>query len=88
MQSFEAFYRVPAAHRLVPVRSRGRGGRFATTDWEHEEYDFEGLLIARYVSHARRLEDGVTQGGWRKYDPSGRLIAQGAQLPASLAEAA
>jgi hypothetical protein len=27
-------------------------------------------------------------GGWRKYEPSGKLIAQGSNVPTSLAEAA
>ena len=88
MRSFEALFKVPALHRLVPVRSRGRGGRVATTSWEHEEYAPDGRLIARYLSQAQHLGNGRTRGAWSKYDPAGKLIAQGFQVPASLAEAA
>ena len=88
MQSFEALYRVPATHRLVPVRSRSQGGRTPATYWEHEEYDIGSRLIARYESYAQRGPAGGTRGGWRKFDPAGTLIAQGSHVPSSLAEAA
>ena len=79
--NFEAVFRVPATHRLVAVRSRSRAGSVAGTFWDHEEYDALGRLVARYQSfeesdphsHARR-------SGWRKYDITGRLVADG-ELP-------
>jgi hypothetical protein len=89
MQSFEALYRVPVTHRLVPVRSCSHGGRIPATYWEHEDYDTSGRLVARYESFAQRGPNGdVTRGSWRKVDPSGRLIGQGSPMPSSLAEAA
>ena len=89
MESFEALYRVPVTHQLVPVRSRSHGGRTPATYWEHEEYDASGQLIARYESYAQRLSrGGLSQNGWCKYDPFGKLIARGSHVPLSLADAA
>jgi hypothetical protein len=89
MQSFEALYHVPIMHRLIPVRSRSRGGRMPATYWEHEEYDARGRLIARYESYIEsRPSEGEARSGWRKYSAAGHLIGQDTTLPLSLAEAA
>lgn len=89
MWSFEALYRISAAHRLVPVRSRSHGGRVPATYWEHEEFDAGGGLIARYESYVQHGPRGApARSGWRKYDAAGRLVGQGAQVPWSLVEAA
>ncbi len=89
MRTFETLYHVPATHRLVPVRSRSRGGRHPATYWEHEEYDALGRLIARYQSFAESTPKiGIPRSGWRKYDDGGSVIDQGAGLPFGLDEVA
>ena len=89
INSFEANFQVPAAHRLVSVRSRGRGGHVPATFWEHEEYDASGRLSARYVSYVEGAPglDGA-RSGWRKYDVLGVLVDRGSSLPSDLREAA
>ena len=79
--NFEAIFRVPAAHRLVQVRSRSRAGIVTGTFWDHEEYDELGRLIARYESFDEASPRHETRrAGWRKYDLIGRLVAEG-ELP-------
>jgi hypothetical protein len=46
--SFETLFKVPPQHRLVQVLSRSRGGLISGTFCEHEEYDTNGRLIARF----------------------------------------
>jgi hypothetical protein len=75
--NFEAVFQVPPKHRLVVVRSRSRGGRVSAVTWEHEEYDGNGQLVARYVSFAERDAAGLRRGGWRKYGSGGQLLAEG-----------
>jgi hypothetical protein len=89
MRSFESLYRVPATHRLVPVRSRSRGGNVPATYWEHEEYDASGRLIARYESYVESAS-GVDGGrsGWCKYNARGVLVDRRAGLPLDLREEA
>lgn len=77
--NFEAVFGVPAAHRLVALRSRSRGGPAAAISWEHEEYDASGARIARYESFEETTAAG-RRSGWRKYDPAGRLLASGQGL--------
>lgn len=89
MRNFEALYHVPVTHRLVPVRSRSRGGHYPATYWEHEEYNDLGQLIARYESYAESTPRvGVLRSGWRKYDARGCLVHEGSELPVSLSKAA
>jgi hypothetical protein len=79
-QNFEALFRVPPTHRLLPVRSRSRGGLLRAVYWEHEEYDASGRLIARYKCFDERNQTGVRLNGWHKYDLEGRLVEKGAWL--------
>ena len=79
--NFEAVFSVPAMHRLVAVRSRSRAGVVAGTFWDHEEYDADGRLVARYESFEESDAQGrVRRSGWRKYDLDRGLIAEG-ELP-------
>lgn len=66
--NFEALYEVPATHRLIPVRSRSRGGLCRAEYWTHEEYDLHGRLVARYESFEESSPAGETRSGWRKFD--------------------
>lgn len=79
--NFEAVFRIPPAHRLIVVRSRGRAGIVAGTFWDHEEYDAMGRLVARYESFEETNPHGdARRTGWRKYNVVGRLVAEG-ELP-------
>jgi len=50
---------------------------------------FSGRRIARYESYIQCGPAGsMVVGGWCKYEPSGKLIAQGSNVLTSLAEAA
>ncbi|HEX2136259.1 MAG TPA: hypothetical protein VHG30_10195 [Microvirga sp.] len=75
LASFEALFEVPPQHRLVQVRARSRGGLIRGQVWEHHEYDAGGRLVARYATFEETGPDGQSAAGWRKYDPSGRLVA-------------
>jgi hypothetical protein len=66
--NFEALYEVPATHRLVPVRSRSRGGLNRAEYWTHEEYDPLGRLVACYDNFEEVDAAGRTRSGWRKLD--------------------
>ena len=78
--SFEAAFGIPAAHRLLAVRSRSRGGHVAGIYWEHEEYDASGVRVARYESFEETTAEGRRRSGWRKFDSSGSLTATGNDL--------
>ena len=74
-------FRYPATHRLANVRSRARGGIIRAVSSEHEEYDDGGRLVSRYTSFDEISPAGVKRTGWRKYDPSGRLLSEGQIIP-------
>jgi hypothetical protein len=64
---------------LVRAFRRGRGGDI--WEWEHEEYDCAGRLVAVYESWScgapspAGREGGIDgQGGFVKYAPDGRLL--------------
>ena len=78
--NFEAVFGIPAAHRLLAVRSRSRGGHVAGIYWEHEEYDASGIRVARYESFEETTAGGGRRCGWRKFDPAGNLVATGDDL--------
>ena len=83
---FETLFEVSPRHRLELVSSRSRGGLFRGTYWDHEEYDESGRLLARYQSASEVSLDGAEHSGWRKYDASGRLLAEGSFIPSSIEE--
>ncbi len=78
MSVFEATFGVPAGHTLREVRCAPRvpGPRCGIREWEHEEYDERGALVAVYESWIRGAvapgRDGI--GAivcWVKYSPYG-----------------
>jgi hypothetical protein len=75
--NFQTLLQVPATHRLLPVRSRVRGGIFKAVYWDHEEYDTAGQLVARYECFDESAPNGEHLFGWRKYDEGGCLVQEG-----------
>ena len=75
--NFEAIFGVLPEHRLEQVRSRSRAGLVRGTVWEHEEYDPQGRLVARYESFQEVDEAGVARSGWVKYDADGWIVDEG-----------
>jgi hypothetical protein len=73
-RSFESLLKIPETHRLVPVRSRSRGGTDSAVYWEFEEYDQTGRLVARYETFDERSA-GSRHKGCRKFDGEGHLIS-------------
>jgi hypothetical protein len=74
LPNFEALFGIPPHHRLLLVRSRGRGGPMWGDYWTHEEVDQGGIVIARYESFEEMDARGQVRCGWRKYDASGSLV--------------
>jgi hypothetical protein len=76
--NFEAIFGVPADHRLEQVRSRSRGGVLGGTFWDHQEYDADGRLVARYESYREvEADSGASRSGWVKYDADGWAVDEG-----------
>ena len=76
--NFEAIFGVPPEHRLEQVRSRSRAGLVRGTAWEHEEYDPQGRLVARYESFQEvDAATGTARSGWVKYDADGWAVDEG-----------
>jgi hypothetical protein len=81
-RTFERIFRVAPTHRLVAVRSRARGGLVRSEHWEHEEYDADGRLIARYESFEEiATATGQRRSGYRKLAPDGSVVATANDLP-------
>ncbi|ACL61458.1 hypothetical protein [Methylobacterium nodulans] len=72
---FETIFRIPAAHRLMIMGSRSRGGPADGVCWFHTEHDAAGQPIARYETYDETDVTGQDRCGWRKYDARGRLVA-------------
>ena len=76
--NFEAIFGVAVDHRLEHVRSRSRGGALRGTFWNHEEYDADGNLVARYESFQEiEADTGASRSGWVKYDADGWVVDEG-----------
>ena len=78
MSAFEEAFGVPAGHALRLVRAARRGG--GMWEWEHEERDRDGRLVAVFESWSSRGDappaagqDGDA-GGFVKYSPSGWVL--------------
>ena len=77
MSAFEKAFGLPAGHSLVLVRTARRGG---VSEWEHEEHDARGALVAVYESwspHGAASASGGQDGGlggFVKYSPSGWVL--------------
>ena len=74
--NFEAVFQIPATHRLVLVRSRSQGCPLIAISWEHDEFDIQGRLVARYRSFEQMTPAGETQRGWRKFDSHGHIVGE------------
>jgi hypothetical protein len=75
--NFEAVFHIPATHRLVLVRSRSQGCPLSAIFWEHDEFDMQGRLVARYRSFEHVMNpEGETQRGWRRFDCHGHMMSE------------
>ncbi len=76
MSAFEKAFAVPAGHSLRLARVARRGG--GTWEWEHEEYDAYGALVAVYESRSRGAAPPAGGqgggGGFVKYSPNGWVL--------------
>ena len=74
--NFEAIFQIPTTHRLVLVRSRSQGCPLSAILWEHDEFDSQGRLVARYRSFEQVDAPGRTQRGWRRFDCHGHMMSE------------
>ena len=77
MSAIEEAFGVPAGHSLRLVRAARRGG--GMWEWEHEERDRDGRLVAVYESWSPRGDAPPTAGqggggGFVKYSPQGWVL--------------
>jgi hypothetical protein len=73
MPAFEQHFRMAAGHRLCEVRCTPRTGPLRdSVEWEHEEYDADGRLVAVYESWTRG--DDITVTSFVKYSPTGWVL--------------
>jgi hypothetical protein len=85
---FEEAFGVPAGHTLREVRcpQRAPGPRRGVREWEHEERDGCGELVAVYESWTRGPVPPATDGaggivGWVKYSPHGWVLRRAGAPP-------
>jgi hypothetical protein len=75
MSAFEKAFGLPAGHSLRLVRTALRGDVW---EWEHEEYDARGALVAVYESWSRGAASPAggegNGGGFVKYSPNGWVL--------------
>jgi hypothetical protein len=76
VRNFEAIFQIPATHQLVLVRSRSQGCPISAVFWEHDEFDAQGRLVARYRSFEQVSASGERQRGWRRFDSHGQLVSE------------
>jgi hypothetical protein len=74
--NFEAIFQIPVTHHLVLVRSRSQGGSVLTENWEHDEYDASGHLVAHYSSFQQVSATSKGQCGWRKLDKDSQWVSE------------
>jgi hypothetical protein len=73
MPGFEQQFRIAAGHRLREVRRRRLTSPLRTSvEWEHEEYNANGILVAVYESWTRG--DDLTLVSFVKYSPTGWVL--------------
>ena len=75
-RNFEAIFQIPVNHQLVLVRSRSQGCPISAVFWEHDEYDAQRRLVARYCSFEQVNASGDRQRGWRTFDSHGHLVSE------------
>ena len=87
MAASEEAFGLPAGHSLRLVRAAPRGGD--AWEWEHEERDARGALVAVYESWSRgaappvrvRGGSGRGGGGFVKYSPHGWVLSLSGRSP-------
>jgi len=77
VSAFEEAFGVPAGHALRLVRAARLRGE--VWEWEHEEYDARGALVAVYESWSCGGGEAVPprsghRGGFVKYSPHGWVL--------------
>ena len=77
MLAFEAVFGVPPEHSLRLVRAAPRGGASEAREWEHEEYDSDGRLVAVYESWVR----GDGDLAYVQYSPFGWMLSISGRSP-------
>lgn len=87
--AFEMIFGIPRGHVLRQVRCAPRrsGGGGECWEWEHEEYDAHGTLVAVYesltrsrtVPPARQADDAAA---FVKYSPWGWVLSRSGPRPA------
>ena len=80
MSAFEKAFGLPAGHSLRLVRTALRGDVW---EWEHEEYDARGALVAVYESWASGHGCGFV-----KYSPHGWVLRRSDAPPWAVAGSA
>jgi hypothetical protein len=77
MSAFEEAFAVPAGHSLRLVHTALRGKAW---EWEHEEYDRDGRLVAVFESWSRGGASPAGGrgggGGFVKYSPNGWVLGR------------
>jgi hypothetical protein len=87
-RAFEVTFNVPTAHRLRLVRTLRRAEDGEICEWEHEEYDASGKLVAVFESWpsghsspAGRQGGRRGRGGFVKYAPNGEILRRSEDAP-------
>ena len=77
MSAFEEAFGLPAGHSLRLVHTALRGEAW---EWEHEEYDRDGRLVAVFESWSRAAASPTGgrggKGGFVKYSPDGWVLGR------------
>ena len=77
MFDFKTLFGVPPEHSLRLVRAAPRGGDSEAREWEHEEHEDSGRLVAVYESWVRGNGDIV----YVQYSPFGRVLSVSGRSP-------
>lgn len=81
MATFEKVFGTPREHTLKETYFKSSAGG-SRDYWKHEEYDEQGILVARYESWMNLTINGLsTDAGWKKISPTGEIVAIGDDLP-------
>lgn len=80
--TFEEIFKIPDDHVLKQTDFKSKGTLGQNDKWEHEEYDTNGKLVARYSSfHNTNLRSLTSTSGYEKHSPEGKLLYSSNELP-------
>lgn len=81
--TFEEIFKIPEDHTLKQMSFRQKGSLAQDEFWEHEQFDSNGMVVAKYSSwHCTdAYGGGKTRAGYKKYSPDGVLIEESDELP-------